>query len=330
MITIQKYHKKDIKQWDSFVQKSLNGTVFQTQHFLAYHVNRIFHDCSISIKYKKNIVAVLPGAIIIDKKKNKIFYSHPGASYGGLVISKKIHFDLLHKIILEIDQYCIKNGFNQIILINSPSIYYCYQDDSLDYLLNWNSYIEKETYISHAVNLSDRPNIKSLLSKRKKRYLKNSQTLDDIVFKQTTHLEKLYELLLKSKLKYGLKPTHSLEELKQLIKTHPSDIKVIVSQHNKETVGGMILFLANKSVCLVFYNIISEKFRNSQLASLQLYHCLKFAQKYSYQYIDFGVSHTPEKENPLSPKFSLIQFKEHFAAKGVLRKVYQKKYVLKK
>ena len=40
--------------------------------------------------------------------------------------------------------------------------------------------------------------------------------------------------------------------------------------------------------------------------------------------IDFGVSHTPESNNPLKPKKSLIKFKEQFGARGVLRTVYKR------
>ena len=42
------------------------------------------------------------------------------------------------------------------------------------------------------------------------------------------------------------------------------------------------------------------------------------------QFIDFGVSHIPKSNNPLEPKFSLIQFKEQFGAAGVQRTAYYK------
>ena len=127
-----------------------------------------------------------------------------------------------------------------------------------------------------------------------------------------------------------MKPTHSLKELKQIQINHPLEIQIIISQKNNQTIGGIILFLANERACLVFYNIVSETYSKSQLSTLQLYHCLEYAKKHKFKYVDFGVSHTPEQKNPLSPKMSLIQFKEQFGAKGVLRKVYQKNYDIKK
>ena len=37
---------------------------------------------------------------------------------------------------------------------------------------------------------------------------------------------------------------------------------------------------------------------------------MKVVKEKNINILDFGVSHIPESENPLSPKFSLIQFKE--------------------
>ena len=90
--------------------------------------------------------------------------------------------------------------------------------------------------------------------------------------------------------------------------------------------GGSVIFFANKKVSLVFYNTILKKYRNSQIAMLQLYKCMEISKKYGYQMVDFGVSHTPEDEDPMAPKFSLIRFKEQFDARGVLRIAYQKEF----
>jgi hypothetical protein len=66
---------------------------------------------------------------------------------------------------------------------------------------------------------------------------------------------------------------------------------------------------------------------DSQLSVLQLYKCMEICKNRGSDIIDFGVSHTPEQTNPLDPKFSLIQFKEQFGAKGVMRIAYQKELI---
>ena len=93
--------------------------------------------------------------------------------------------------------------------------------------------------------------------------------------------------------------------------------------NDNEIIGGTLLFLLNKKVGLVFYNIVDERFRTTQLSTFQLVNCMKLSKKLGLSIIDLGVSHTPELKNPFAPKKSLIQFKEQFGALGIIRTAYQ-------
>ena len=139
MITIKKYVSKQSNQWDEFIDVSNNGTIFQKQSFINYHIDRKFIDHSLIIKNNNNVLAVLPAII-----KNNVLYSHAGSSYGGLVLARGVEFSVLNDIILKLDDYCVKNKFKSIFLINSPCIYHKELDYSLDYLLQWNQFYQKE------------------------------------------------------------------------------------------------------------------------------------------------------------------------------------------
>ena len=108
MITIKKYNKKLVEQWDKFVNISNNGTIFQTRKFLNYHIHRQFKDHSLMVYKNETLVAVIPGACVI-KNKKKIYYSHPGISYAGLVIKLDLNFTLINNIIKSLDSYLKKN-----------------------------------------------------------------------------------------------------------------------------------------------------------------------------------------------------------------------------
>ena len=69
MITIKKYNKTYSKQWDDFIIKSNNGTIFQLQKFLNYHITRKFNDYSLLIMQNNKIIAVMPGTVTIDNNK---------------------------------------------------------------------------------------------------------------------------------------------------------------------------------------------------------------------------------------------------------------------
>jgi len=50
-----------------------------------------------------------------------------------------------------------------------------------------------------------------------------------------------------------------------------------------------------------------------------MYEVAKYATENGYQYVDIGVSQDTAAENPMTPNTSLIEFKETFDAKTVMR-----------
>ena len=83
MISIKKYRNNYSNVWDNFIKNSNNGTIFHTQKFLSYHLQRRFNDHSLLFYSEKTLVAVLPAAAISINNKLEL-RSHPGASYGGI------------------------------------------------------------------------------------------------------------------------------------------------------------------------------------------------------------------------------------------------------
>ena len=79
MLSITKYTAKYLNQWNDFVLKSNNGTLFHNRNFLEYHLNLKFIDYSLLFFEDKVLIGIIPAAQM--KKKNaKVFFSHPGAS----------------------------------------------------------------------------------------------------------------------------------------------------------------------------------------------------------------------------------------------------------
>lgn len=321
MISIKKYNHKMKNIWDDFIDCSNNGTLFHKQSFLEYHQTRSFADHSMLFYSNNILIAVLPAAL---NDKNKTLHSHPGASFGGLVVLDRASFKLIQEILVALEEYLKKLGINLITLIVSPLIYFHNQEESLNYLLYWNKYQVIEQYISHYSLLDKNYCTDPLINKRKKRYIK--KIIDNNLFTiiKTGSLGAFYKLLVQSKKQYKLTPTHSLQELRWLQKTFPNKIELFISKYGERVSGGTLLFYLNSKTCLVFYNVVDKKYKKNQLSSYQLYNAMNEAKKRGCNFIDFGVSHNPEKNNPLSPKYSLIRFKEQFNARGCIRTVYQK------
>jgi hypothetical protein len=73
------------EEWDEFVEKSVNGTFMHSRQFLSYHTPGKFKDCSLLFFDNNKLLAVFPAADV----EGKCLKSHPGATYGGLVVSER-------------------------------------------------------------------------------------------------------------------------------------------------------------------------------------------------------------------------------------------------
>ena len=325
MISIQKYNNKILHLWDDFISNSNNGTIFNRQKFLSYHISRKFDDHSLLFFSDMKLIAVLP-AVIINSSGRRTLYSHPGASFGGLIFNDSLKFAVIDAVLNSLEKYCIDGGIKELILINTPMIYYKKKDDSLNYLLLLHNFQIYENYISHYINTMNEKNVINLLNNRKKRYLKQLLKDNKFIFCTVSSIDDFYKILLDSKKKFHSKPTHSLQELKKIQELFPQKIKLLISKDQNKIIGGTLIFQTTKTTCLIFYNVVSIEYRNSQLAALQLYKCILAAKKQNCFIVDLGVSHSPETNNPLNPKKSLIQFKEQLGATGVLRTIYSKQF----
>ena len=166
------------------------------------------------------------------------------------------------------------------------------------------------------------------IQKRKQRYIKSDFLYNqDFTFSESNQLEQFYEILKQNKKKFNTVPTHSLKELQYLLKNFKQTIKLFVSFYKQKIIGGLLLFFTTQNTCLIFYNVVEENASNKNISLYQIYHCIEYCIKNSFNVVDFGVSHLPNEKNPLLPKLSLIKFKEQFGCQGALRVVYEKKII---
>ena len=327
-ITVRKYNKSDFKLWDKFVENSINGTIFHRRLFLSYHIDRKFNDFSLIFEKKGKIIAVFPAAIE-EKDNKKILFSHPGASFGGLVYQKLIFNDA--KIIIDlIENYSKEHGFDNTFFIPTPSIYSKSRDETIEYALLWRNYKPIEYYISSviSIHINIEKNIEEIyrLKKRSKTYYKKIIQKNNITFRWENNFDVFYPILVENKKRHDAKPTHSLKELKKIDKLLPGSLCLLIMYTDNKPIGGTLIINANKKTGIIFYNMINYKYSYLQPAILQTIEAIRYAAIKNIKYLDFGVSQDPKADNPLTPSNSLIQFKEETGAFTIIRKAYNKTF----
>ena len=315
IMEIIKYQdNQDKSVWDDFIAQSNNGTIFHQRKFLSYHRERTFKDCSLMFVEKAAVRAVFTGAII-----NNCLYSHPGASFGGFVYNQ-LAFKGANQIVDLLIAYVKKQNLKEIIIIPPPFIYYKKYNEVMEYCLYIKGFDIIEYYISSFVGLEKE--LFDQMHNRKKRYIKN--LANQIIIKQSNDLDSFYPILVDNKLKHKATPTHTLEELKILMKLFPNKIKLLLSYKNNKVIGGALNFITTQNSCILFYNMINYKYQSLLIASLQIYESLKWAKQNNLKFLDIGVSQL-YKNDKIVPHESLINFKEQFGAEAMIRKVMKLK-----
>ena len=315
MLEIIKYDENVHKSiWDNFVKSSNNGTIFHLREFLNYHQSRQFNDCSFIFKEKDKIQGLFSGAVV-----NNILHSHPGASFGGFV-HNDLSFEISNQMIDMLITEAQNKKLNEIVIIPTPFVYYQNYHEVIEYCLYNKGFKDIEYYISSFVDLDN--NLIEQMHSRKKRYIKKFE--NQVKVKLSEDLDSFYPILIENKKKHNATPTHSLDELKLLINKFPDQIKLLLTFKDDKVIGGALNFITNNHTCILFYNMIDYDYQNMQIASIQIYESLKWAKKINLRFFDIGVSQIYDNDL-IIPHASLINFKEQFGSKTMIRKVMKLK-----
>lgn len=302
--------------WDSFVLNSNNGTMFHLQKFFDYHPPEKFQFNHLIFLKKDEIIAVLPGLLI-----KGLFESPIGASYGSIVVGD-IKFKTAMEIITLLLEYGKKNRIREFMLTPPPLIYDNYPNQSLDFAMLWQGFHYDFHYISSAIRLDREKEIISRFQPTVRRNIRKTLRNPDIHVEINERYDQFYPILLKNKAKHHVKPTHSYEDLMRLKSLLPDCLKLFMVYHQDTPIGGSLMFFCNKNVALCFYNMLLYEYAQYKPIHRVMYEVVKFATEAGYKYVDIGVSQDTSAENPMTPSMNLIDFKEKFDAKTVMRNTF--------
>jgi predicted N-acyltransferase len=313
---IVKYSEEWKMKWDEFVLNSNNGTMFHLQKFFDYHTAGKFKFDHLIFLKKNKIAALLPGRLT-----NGIFESPVGASYGSIVTGD-IKFAESMELVSVLLDYGRKNGIKEFELTPAPMVYETYQNQNLDFAMLWQGFSFKLHYISSAIKLDKERDIIERLSPTIRRNVRKSLKNSAIRVEINERYDEFYPILLENKARHNVRPTHSYEDLLRLKELMPENLKLFMVYLNDEPIGGSSMFFANKNVGLCFYNMLRYEYAEYKPIQRVMYEVLKYSTENGYAYVDIGVSQDTKAQNPMTPSMSLIEFKEKFDAKTIMRNTF--------
>ncbi len=310
---IIKYTEEWKEKWDEFVERSNNGTMFHLQKFFDYHEPNKFKFDHLIFLEKDKIAAVLPGAIIGDK-----FESPIGASYGSIV-TEDIKFNKAMEIVSTLLEYGKNNGIKEFELTAPPVVYENLPNQNLDFALLWQGFKYELHYISSAIKLDKDQEIIPRFQSTVRRNIRKTFRNPDIRVEINERYDQFYPILLDNKSRHNIKPTHSYEDLLKLKELLPDKLKLFMVYYKDIPIGGSLMFFVNRTCALCFYNMLLYDYDEYKPIQRVMYEVVKYSTDNGYSYVDIGVSQDTSADNPMTPSMDLINFKEKFDAKTVMR-----------
>lgn len=233
-IEITRYSCELLHEWNQFVDHSKNATFLLNRSYMDYHADR-FSDCSLVIRSKGRIVALLPANI-----SGSIVFSHGGLTYGGLITDHRMTANLMIDIVRSINDFIkVHIGATAVVYKPSPWIYHSMPSEEDLYALSSVCHASLSAReISSTICLDNRPNFSEL----RRRCVKKAEKAG-IDVRECDDFSAFWQILSTNlKYKYGVSPVHSLEEILLLKHRFPKQIRLFLAFLDDVPLAGTVIF----------------------------------------------------------------------------------------
>lgn len=318
MYRICRYSKELEAAWDKFVmEQSINGTFLQTRRFLNYHPQKRFIDDSLVVYNEKDILcAVLPACEILENGQ-KVFFSHKGSTFGGIILTKKIYkAKYLIPLIMDLKVYWKENGYEKIIIKNTSNLF-CKENMSLlEYAMQYGGFREYKELSTYIDLMEYDEDVLSHFSQRKRRNVRNCIKCGLVVreLEKESEVREFYGVLCQNLQKYNTKPVHTLDELLELWNERLKDECAFFGcfMDNRMIAGSMMFYFNNVKVAHTQYLAALDTYNTLSPMTFVYYNMIQFMLKKGFYKLSWGIV-TEDFGKILN--MGLITSKEEFGSK---------------
>ncbi len=321
-IAVVPYTADRAQAWDAFIGESRNGTFFHTRKFLSYHPDDRFTDASLFFQDNGRILAVLPAAIV-EKEGKKTLVSHPGASYGGLVLSKKCGMQQTGEIVDLLTAFAKDKGCSDATFLRLPlpnlrrwlsddQEYWLYQKGWRPTRFELSTSYDLTALTPETVMESFDPTTRNKIRQAEKENL-NIKFSDDF--------DAFWNLLNKTlDERHGAKPTHSAEEIKKLRSLTGQDVRLLAAFDGSEMIAGLVVITVHEKALYILYTAQDYSRPKLRAIPLLLRELFVAAINEKRAVLDFGIS---TEDGGIKVNESLFLFKESFGGQHVRRESWE-------
>lgn len=233
MYSVEKYNDSFSKTWNDFIAGSKNGTFLFKRGFMQYHSDR-FTDFSLLVFDSRKLIAVMPA-----NSAGNVLYSHQGLTYGGLVVAENFGAEKTELILDAILSFLKDAHFSLLKIKQLIPIYQKQPANEMDYILFKKGAKLYRRDMNLAVNYSKELSV----SKSKLKHFRRVSLLG-LEVREDNDFHHFWEEVLIPRLqdRHGVKPVHTVEEIKMLHERFPENILQYNVYFEDRIVAGITLF----------------------------------------------------------------------------------------
>lgn len=310
--------KKQLEEWDRYIDSSVNGTIFHKRKFLSYHKDKFAgKEKYLVIENGTSLYAQI--CMTIEEENGKKIAKSPyGASYGGFVFQTIPTYTRGREIVGLFMEYLRQEGVDICILTNPIAACSEKSLDTFYFNLMEAGFCSDKREVSSLYQFpvcgSAWDNLSGSVRTKARKAISMGAELD-----LNPDIEAMYQVLEEEKReKYFTKPTHSKEEFCELHKRFPKEIFSVGVKYEGNYISGATIFTINKQMASAFYLYMKT---DCQIASSMRYvvcAVLGLLEKRGITYLDFGLSTTS-----MVAYENIFGFKEEFKTSGMFRETFK-------
>jgi hypothetical protein len=307
---------------DRLFGSGLNATLFHHPKFLSYHSIEKFPQAEwrhYLFSLNGNPVAFLPGAAVDEEVPT--YRSPHGSSLGGLV-HEALSFSKLDQCLNIWWEDIVRQGFKRAEIVLAPLPYSEPSfSEAVEFKLNQLGFVLHEPELCLIVPIRAGPDFPRHLFRATAWQKCKQARARGVTVRYSSQvrsdLESFYPILVENRRRFGVKPTHSFEELLKIHRLFPDAVHLFLATAHARPVAGILAFKATPSVLNAFYTADLEDARDLRAMDLLLVEMYKWALDQSIRWVDLGPSSFRLELHP-----TLTQFKESHGGQKFLRRRY--------
>jgi len=295
-------------EWDSFVDSSKNGTFLFRRDYMDYHADR-FPDHSLIVTRKGNIYALLPASPLGDS-----IYSHPGLTYGGLILNRKATAARCIAVMSAVCALFASQGYRTLHYRPVPHIYHrMAAEEDLYALFSLGAVLERRMAAS-VVCQTDR----AIFHANRRKGIRKAAAAG-ISISESDDFASFWKILEENlHSRYNAVPVHSLLEISRLASCFPNNIRLFTAHKDSSIVAGTVIYLSGD---VAHTQYISANPEGKATGALDLlFKTLLDDVFIGCRYFDFGTSNL-KADSILNE--SLIRQKEGFGGRTICYDSYK-------